>query len=257
MEGKAERILVVDDDRVLCELLDEYLSREGFTVDAVHDGEKGTEMALDGSYSAVVLDAMLPGECDGFDVLKRLRHRINTPFLMLTARGDDIDRIIGLELGADDYLPKPFNPRELVARLRAILRRTNRDVGYAPARMTSIHHRVGNVEMDMGTRMVLCAGESVDLTSVEFALLEALLFKAGNIVTRDELTRTVLGRPLTPYDRSIDVHISKLRKKLGPEDDGRERIKSIRGAGYIYLLPGISKSEDSWRRRNSEEHIQE
>jgi two-component system response regulator CpxR len=233
-------ILVIDDDRDLCELLDEYLTREGFRIEAVHDGKKGIEKALTGSYGVVVLDVMLPGAHDGFDVLKQMRARTNTPVLMLTARGDDVDRIIGLEMGADDYLPKPFNPRELVARLRAILRRTSMESGRVSAGVTSVRHWVGDVEMDVGMRTVLRAGEAVDLTSVEFSLLETLLFKAGHIVTRDELTKTVLGRSLTPYDRSIDVHVSKLRKKLGRESGGMQRIKSIRGSGYVYILPGTS-----------------
>lgn len=237
---------MIDDDRDLCELLDEYLTREGFRVETAHDGEKGIEKVLTGAYSAVVLDVMLPGTHDGYDVLKQMRARMNTPVLMLTARGDDVDRIVGLEMGADDYLPKPFNPRELVARLRAILRRSNREAaGRGSAGTTSVRHWVGDVEMDVGMRTVLRSGEPVDLTSVEFALLEMLLFKAGHIVTRDELTKTVLGRSLTPYDRSIDVHVSKLRKKLGRESGGTERIKSIRGSGYIYVLPRISRSGNS------------
>jgi DNA-binding response OmpR family regulator len=236
-----EMILVIDDDRDLCELLVEYLTREGFRVETAHDGEKGIEKVLTGAYGVVVLDVMLPGTHDGYDVLKQMRARTNTPVLMLTARGDDVDRIVGLEMGADDYLPKPFNPRELVARLRAILRRSNREAERGSAGATSVRHCVGDVEMDMGMRTVLRDGEPVDLTSVEFSVLEMLLFKAGHIVTRDELTKTVLGRSLTPYDRSIDVHVSKLRKKLGRESEGAERIKSIRGSGYIYILPRSSR----------------
>ncbi|MDP1993337.1 MAG: response regulator transcription factor [Syntrophales bacterium] len=244
MMKSMELILVIDDDRDLCELLEEYLTHEGFRVETAHDGEKGIEKALAETYDVVVLDVMLPGKHDGFDVLKQMRARTNTPVLMLTARGDDVDRIIGLEMGADDYLTKPFNSRELVARLRAILRRSNLETEKVSAGTTSVRHRVGDVEMDTGTRTVLRAGKPVDLTSVEFALLEILLFKAGNIVKRDDLTRTVLGRSLTPYDRSIDVHISKLRKKLGQESGGTERIKSIRSNGYIYVLPRISRSGD-------------
>jgi two-component system response regulator CpxR len=235
-----EFILVIDDDRDLCELLAEYLSQEGFWVETVHDGEKGMEKALSGSYGAIVLDVMLPGNRDGFDVLRQMRARIDTPVLMLTARGDDVDRIVGLEMGADDYLPKPFNPRELVARLRAILRRSGRKVGRGSAGIPCVRHRMGDVEMDLGTRSVARAGKPVELTTAEFNLLEILLFRAGRLVTRDELTQRVLGRPLSPYDRSIDVHVSKLRKKLGPEPGGAERIKSIRGSGYIYVLPAAS-----------------
>lgn len=239
-----ERVLVIDDDRDLCELLDEYLSREGFEVETVQDGEEGMSKALAGSYGVVVLDIMLPGGQDGFDVLKQLRARIDIPVLMLSARGNDIDRIVGLEMGADDYLPKPFNPRELLARLRAILRRANGESGRTSAAKAITRYRVGDIEMEMGTRMTLRAGLPVELTAVEFHLLEMLLFRAGYVVTREELTRSVLGRSLTPYDRSIDVHVSKLRKKLGRDRGGAERIKSIRGSGYIYLLPGIPRPGD-------------
>jgi two-component system response regulator CpxR len=244
MTQSMEMILVIDDDRELCDLVEEYLTHEGFGVETAHDGEKGIEKVLTGTYGVAILDVMLPGKYDGFDVLKQMRARTNTPVLMLTARGDDVDRIAGLELGADDYLTKPFNPRELVARLRAILRRSNRETERVSEGTTSARYRVGDVEMDTGTRTVLRSGKPVDLTSVEFALLEMLLFKAGHIVTREELTTTVLGRSLTPYDRSIDVHISKLRKKLGQESGRTERIKSIRSSGYIYVLPKISRSGD-------------
>lgn len=242
MTHAGEQILVIDDDRDLCELLTEYLASEGFQVEAVHDGERGIEKALAGTYGLIVLDVMLPGGLDGFEILKRLRARVVTPVLMLTARGDDVDRIVGLELGADDYLPKPFNPRELVARLRAILRRVNGEVGQVSTSAVTVRHRVGDVELEVGTRMVLCAGRSIELTAVEFGLLEKLLFRAGYVVTRDELTRSVLDRPMGPYDRSIDVHVSNLRKKLGRDSAGSERIKAIRGSGYIYLLPRGSHS---------------
>jgi DNA-binding response OmpR family regulator len=237
-----ELVLLIDDDKILCELLDEYLTREGFLVEMAHDGEKGTEMALAGTHGVIVLDVMLPGKYDGFDVLKQIRIQTNTPILMLTARGDDVDRIIGLEMGADDYLSKPFNPRELVARLRAILRRSKLGNEKISMGVTSSRYRVGDVEMDVGMRSVISAGEPVDLTAVEFSLLEMLLFKAGHMVTREELTKTVLGRSLMPYDRSIDVHISKLRKKLGQEHRGAELIKSVRGSGYIYVLPRIPRT---------------
>jgi len=239
-----EIVLVIDDDRDLCELLEEYLTREGFCVETIHDGEEGMERALAGSYGVIVLDVMLPGRQNGFDILKRIHARIDTPVLMLTARGEDVDRIVGLEMGADDYLPKPFNPRELVARLRAILRRANSEAVRFSRDAETARHRVGDVEMEMGTRTVLRAGRSVELTAVEFNLLEMLLFRAGFIVTREELTRSVLGRSLTPYDRSIDVHISRLRKKMGRDDSGAERIKSIRGIGYIYALPGMTRPGD-------------
>ncbi len=240
MEQPREVVLAIDDDRDLCELLGEYLGREGFRLEAVHDGEAGTQRALAGSYGVIILDVMLPGKRNGFDVLQAIRSRIDTPVLMLTARGEEVDRIVGLEMGADDYLPKPFNPRELVARLRAILRRVNSDTARPSPSTSADRHRVGDVEMVTPTRTVLKSGRPVELTAVEFGLLEVLLARAGAIVTRDELTRTVLGRSLTPYDRSIDVHVSRLRKKLGRDENGAERIRSIRGSGYVYVLPGAA-----------------
>ncbi len=254
---KQEHVLVIDDDRVLCELLHEYLMSEGFQVGTVYDGEQGIDAALTGHYGVIVLDVMLPGKYDGFAVLKQLSSQTHIPVLMLTARGDDVDRIVGLEMGADDYLPKPFNPRELVARLRAILRRSNRGLENVSVSVTSVRHRVADVEMNVGMRTVFKSGEPVELTSVEFSLLEMLLFKAGRVVTRDELTQTVLGRPLLPYDRSIDVHISKLRKKLGQDGSGAERIKSVRGSGYIYVLPRIPIEGYAQHRRAGEESLQE
>ncbi|MCE5280670.1 MAG: response regulator transcription factor [Deltaproteobacteria bacterium] len=233
-----EVVLAIDDDRDLCELLEEYLGREGFRLEAVHDGEAGVQRALTGSYGVIILDVMLPGKRNGFDILQAIRSRIGTPVLMLTARGEEVDRIVGLEMGADDYLPKPFNPRELVARLRAILRRVNSDAARPSPGTPSDRYRVGDVEMVTPTRTVLRSGRLVELTAVEFGLLEVLLARAGTIVTRDELTRTILGRSLTPYDRSIDVHVSRLRKKLGRDENGAERIRSIRGSGYVYVLPG-------------------
>jgi two-component system response regulator CpxR len=183
----------------------------------------------------VVLDVMLPG-MSGFDVLRRIRAGSNAPVLMLTARGDDVDRIVGLEMGADDYLPKPFNARELVARIRAIQRRAEpareRETRGARQRLT-----VGDVQLDSGARVVLQHGHPVDVTAVEFTLLEVLLRAAGQVLAREDLSKEVLGRPLSPYDRSIDVHISSLRRKLGHHLGDAERIKTVRGAGYVYTLP--------------------
>ena len=230
-----ERVLVIDDDVALCELLTEYLAPEGFQAESVHDGEKGLERACDGDYDLIVLDVMLP-RINGFEVLRQLRTKTTTPIVMLTARGEEVDRIVGLEIGADDYLPKPFNPRELVARIRAILRRTRQERGQAVPPLMSNMLRVGDVEIDTGARLVFRLGQRVDLTSVEFNLLEILLSRAGQLVPREELIKTVLGRSPYPYDRSIDVHISKLRKKLGHEMAGIERIKTIRNVGYLYVL---------------------
>ncbi|MCG6552154.1 MAG: response regulator transcription factor [Candidatus Magnetominusculus sp. LBB02] len=222
-------ILIIDDDMELCELLRDYLSPEGFTVDAVHDGLKGVEAALMGRHCLIVLDVMLPG-ANGFEVLRRIRAVSRVPVLMLTARGEDIDRIVGLEIGADDYMPKPFNPRELVARIRAILRR----VETAQPPKAAGRLVVGGIELNAATRTVLCDGKKVDLTSVEFAVLEALMQRVGQVVSRDELVRLAMGRDLLAYDRSIDVHVSSLRKKLGPQADQSERIKTVRSVGYLY-----------------------
>lgn len=226
----ATRLLVIDDDTELCELVTEYLAPEGFEVEAVHAGEQGITRALSDEHTMVILDVMLPG-LNGFDVLRRIRAHSSKPVLMLTARGDDVDRIVGLEIGADDYLPKPFNPRELVARIRAILRRT---AGGGPATPRLV---IGDVELDSGGRIVRRAGQPVDLTGAEFTLLEALLRAAGRVVEREELSKVVLGRRLMPFDRSIDMHVSNLRKKLGHHYGDTERIKTVRGVGYIYTLP--------------------
>ena len=226
-----DRILIIDDDVALCELVTEYLEPLGFQIESVHRGDAGAERALAGEHSLVVLDVMLPG-LNGFEVLRRIRAESKIPVLMLTARGDDIDRIVGLEIGADDYLPKPFNPRELTARIRAILRRTTSDTPADQALERRLH--VGDVELDGGTRAITRGGQNVELTAVEFDLLEKLLRSAGQIVTREELSKQVLGRSSSPFDRSIDMHISNLRKKLGHRVDETERIKTVRGVGYIY-----------------------
>lgn len=230
-----KKLLIIDDDRKLCCLLSEYLEPEGFAVEAVHDGKTGIVMAFEGDFDLIILDVMLPSE-NGFEVLRQIRTKIETPVVMLTARGDDIDRIIGLEMGADDYLPKPFNTRELMARIRTVLRRSK--PGKVESENTSSPKSfvVGDVEMDLGTRNVICSGKQIELTSVEFSLLEYLLRKAGELVSREELTQKVLGRRLTAYDRSIDGYVSKLRKKLGHEISGSERIKAIRSVGYLYAL---------------------
>jgi len=245
-ESSGTRLLVIDDDTELCELVTEYLKPEGFEVDAVHDGEHGVERALSGGYALVVLDVMLPG-LNGFEVLRRIRAQSGTPVLMLTARGEAVDRIVGLEIGADDYLPKPFNPRELVARIHAILRRTQRRFASADTAQRSPKLMVGDIELDPGARTVCCAGRPVELTGVEFNLLEALLRAAGRLVEREDLSRTVLGRRLMPYDRSVDMHVSNLRKKLGHMIGGHERIKAIRGLGYIYTFPESASDGESRR----------
>jgi len=235
MKKKMDRILVIDDDAELCGLVGEYLEPEGFQIEAVHDGTRGLERALDGEHLLIVLDVMLPG-LNGFDLLRRLRVAPKTPVLLLTARGEDVDRIVGLEIGADDYLPKPFNPRELVARIRAILRRTQGG-GKSEADAIPEVIRVGDIELDPATRIVLRNGTPVDLTSVEFNLLHALLRDAGRVVTREHLVDTVLSRKFSPFDRSIDMHVSKVRKKLGDSETGPDHIKTVRGVGYIFAHP--------------------
>ncbi|MCK8600126.1 response regulator transcription factor [Desulfoferrobacter suflitae] len=230
------RILIIDDDLELCDLLTKYLEPEGFKVESAHGGRTGLEYALREAFDLIVLDVMLP-EMSGFDVLHQIRRESTTPILMLTARGDHVDRIVGLEMGADDYLPKPFNSRELAARIRAILRRARQPSEVATTDVLCRPVAVGDVELDPGTRVVRRDRERIDLTALEFNLLEILLREAGSVVAREKLVKLVLSRDPTPYDRSIDVHMSNLRKKLGNQYDGTERIKTVRGVGYIYTLP--------------------
>lgn len=279
------RVLVVDDDTELCELLAEFLEPEGFQVEAVHDGPSGVERALTQEYSLIVLDVMLP-RLGGFEALRRIRAGsttatsanasqsneaprnlpVQTPVLMLTARGEESERITGLEIGADDYLAKPFNPRELLARMRAILRRARPSPERpSPETIETVASpqerrvRVGDVELDAGSRLARRGGQTLDLTGAEFDVLALLLRRAGSVVAREEIAIQVLERRLMPNDRSIDMHISNLRRKLGPhpspsdpptdtptdtpetsaqeQSESIERIKSVRGAGYVYTLP--------------------
>ena len=227
-------VLLIDDDSELTKLLQEYLEEEQFHLDAAHDGVAGLEKALNHQYAVVVLDVMLPG-MSGLDVLKQLRQKSSVPVLMLTARGSELDRILGLELGADDYLAKPFNPRELVARLRAILRRTAPGV---PSNSAGQPIRLADVELHPESRSVMASGKPVTLTGAEFDLLHTFIRNPGKIISREDLTQAALGRPMSRMDRSIDVHVSNLRRKLGTYDGNHERIKAIRGSGYVYLLPG-------------------
>lgn len=231
------KVLVVDDDRELCELLERYLGGEGFAVESVYNGEAGVDRAHSGGFDVVVLDVMLPG-LDGFEALRRIRTGSAIPVLMLTARGDEVDRIVGLEIGADDYLPKPFNPRELAARLRAVLRRSAAGESGEPAREILT---VEDLEIDLGARAVTRAGEPVRLTGTEFGFLELLARNAGKVVTRRELSREVLERRPSPFDRSLDVHISNLRRKLGLRMDGGDRIKTVRGQGYVLTFSARSR----------------
>jgi two-component system response regulator CpxR len=226
-------VLLVDDDQEFADLVAEYLGAEGgFSVSMRHDGATGVDAAVCEPFDVIVLDVGLP-ELNGFEALKRIREKVDTPVVMLTARGDDIDRILGLEIGADDYVPKPCNLRELVARIRAILRRANR-----PDEDESADERqiIGEIEIEPGSQSVFLNGELVPLTGAEYLVLESLLQSAGQVVDRDAIARHALGRRIMPYDRSVDAHVSNLRKKLGPLSDGRQRIKTVRGRGYLYVV---------------------
>ncbi len=220
-------LLIVDDDRELTTMLSEYLSREGFAPAVAGNTREALTAIHEGNPDLVILDVMLGG-ASGLDLLKDMRRQnLPIPVLMLTAHGEETDRIIGLELGADDYLTKPFNPRELTARIRAILRRAVA----SPSDVTV--HRVGNIELDVRKRSISVAGKPVDATGAEFGVLTELIRQAGDIVSRAELTERVLGRPLTLYDRSIDTHISNLRRKL---ETDQVRIRNVRGAGYVLTV---------------------
>lgn len=225
------QILIVDDDVDLCELLSESLRREGFLVASVHDGITGLQRSLGGQFALIVLDLMLPG-IDGSEVLKRIRARSNVPVIVLTAKGEDSERILGLESGADDYMAKPFNPRELAARIQAVLRRVPSDESHPAADRI----RLDDIEINISARTVGRGGQPLELTSVEFDLLVLFLKSPGKVLGREELTKAVLGRELRANDRSVDVHVSNLRRKLGLNPDGSERIKNVRSIGYLYAL---------------------
>jgi DNA-binding response OmpR family regulator len=233
-----EQVLIIDDDIALCEALTAYFCEEGLRVESIHDGQEGLRNAVENSPDLVVLDITLP-DMNGFDLLRELRKESDTPVIIASGRGGQVDRIVGLELGADDYLQKPFDPRELLARVRAILRRAGHGSGTQASSNRTVE--VGDVVLHPGSRLVFSGGRPVELTSVEFNLLEILLRRAGRFVSREELTSAVLGRAVYPYDRGIDVHISKLRKKLGHETGGVERIRTIRNVGYLYSLPPASQ----------------
>lgn len=248
-----DRVLLIDDDKELCALLTEYLAPEGLAVEPCHTGGQGLARALSGDYDAALLDVALP-DASGFDVLGTIRSRSALPVLMLTGRGDDVDRIVGLEMGADDYVPKPFVPRELLARLRAVLRRTRVQgmggmVGAGPSAATGgvgciggvgpyrkRNLSFGGITVDRSARTALRDGAPLPLTPVEYAILVLLLEAEGATVAREDISRGVLGREILPFDRSIDVHVSNLRKKLGPCDDGQPRVGTVRGAGYYFRV---------------------
>lgn len=223
------RVLLVDDDSELVEMMADYLARDGFEVETACDGEQGLARALDGNFAIVVLDVMMP-KMSGFEVLKRIREHSHLPVLMLTARGDDIDRILGLEQGADDYVPKPCTAREISARIRAILRRTSLS-GEESAQPIN----VGSLQMWPEQRRAEWENRPLELTSTEFNLLEVLARNAGRTVSKDELSEQGLGRALQKFDRSIEVHLSKIREKLGPLPDGRSAIQTIFRQGYQFI----------------------
>jgi len=227
-----DRLLIVDDDRALVKLLRRFLEGEGFQVEASYDHASGLSAALAGGHELIVLDVMLPGG-SGFELLKELRRHSQVPVLLLTAKGEAVDRIVGLEIGADDYLAKPFDPRELVARIRAIFRRTREPAASATRREHEEALTVGDIAMSLASRTVLCAGKPVDFTAIEFNLLELLLRHAGQVVTREQIAEAALGRPLNPLDRSVDVHVSRVRRKLAAALGADELIKPIRGVGYF------------------------
>ena len=232
------RLLVIDDDRKLCRLLRDYLEPMGYTVEMAHTGPDGLELARRERFAAVLLDVMLPGQ-DGFDVLKALRRESDVPVLMLTARGDEADRIVGLELGADDYLPKTFSTRELLARLRAVIRRTHApaaaDAGADPEIV------VGDLRVNPAVRVAVLGDRPLSLTPVEFDLLHSLARARGRVKTRERLLEEIRERDYEVFDRSIDVHISALRKKLGDDPKNPRYIRTVRSAGYLLLRP-----EDPW-----------
>lgn len=222
------RLLIVDDDTELSEMLAEYLHAEGFDIERVFDGDTGARTALASRFDAVILDVMMPG-LDGFEVLRRIRSHSSMPVIMLTAKGDDVDRIVGLEIGADDYLPKPFNPRELLARLRAVLRRSQNSSSKPATDKAEL--KLGKLVIHPASRTAMVDGQTLDLTSTEFNLLHTLMLQVGTVVSKETLSLNAMGRPLERYDRSIDMHMSNLRKKMSEQGLG-SMILTVRGQGY-------------------------
>ena len=231
------KVLLVDDDVELTTMLSQYLLREGFDVHAVHDGEVGAAEAVNNAYSLVVLDIMMP-RLSGIEALRRIRTTSQVPVLMLTARGDNVDRIVGLDMGADDYVPKPCTPGELVARIRAILRRTaaREPQPAAPQPGGSPRVQAGPLALSPGSRSATWQGQPLELTGTEFTLLEVLARHAGQLVSKQDISLQAFGQPLARFDRRIDVHISSIRQKLGQRSDGQSWIQSVRGRGYQLLV---------------------
>ena len=226
-----KRILIVDDDVELCGLLTKFLARESFATEAVHNGATGLTKALTGNYQLVILDVMLP-DTSGFDVLRRIRAASAIPVVMLTAKGEEIDRVIGLEIGADDYLPKPFSPRELVARLNAVWRRYE----MPPAAQQNAPEAISidDLTIEIEARAVRVNSQSIEMTTAEFDVLLVLARAAGRVVSREDIARAALGKSLAPFDRSVDMIVSKIRRKLRRFRNDTERIRSVRNSGYIY-----------------------
>ncbi|UXI01468.1 response regulator [Photobacterium sp. TY1-4] len=224
-------ILLVDDDTELTALLTDILELEGFTVIEANNGEQGLAK-VDADIDLILLDVMMP-VMNGTEMLRRLREQHQTPVLMLTAKGEEIDRVLGLELGADDYLPKPFSDRELLARMRAILRRTRPSQEDPRDQPECLRYQ--DIEIYPGRQEVLCGGLPLVMTGTELALLSYFISHPGTIIAKEALSLEVLGKRLTPFDRAIDMHVSNLRKKLPPRDDGKPRIKTLRGKGYLLV----------------------
>lgn len=221
-------LLLIDDDSELCSLMVDFFTQHGFVVELAHDGRSGLAKALEGQYDLILLDVMMP-VLDGFEVLAQLRRRSTTPVIMLTARTSQEDRIAGLESGADDYLPKPFGPAELLARIRAVLRRA----APAPAGANPLVE-MGPVRLNARTREVWVEGERTNVTSIEFEILDFLVRSAGRVVSRDELSAVLYQREASPFDRSLDVHVSHLRRKI--EGEKRKLIRTVRGVGYLFAV---------------------
>lgn len=230
----AKKLLLIEDDLEISELLCSLLQKEGFDIDSVFDGNTAEQTALENDFDLIILDIMLPGK-DGLDVLRSIRSKKATPIIMLTAKGDDLDRIIGFEMGADDYLPKPFNPRELIARIKALLRRVDMDRQIQTEQPKTIEHE--HLKVNIKSREVFLAGEFIELTATEFNVLITLLLHPNEVISKNTLTQKVLGRKLSLYDRAIDMHVSNLRKKIIDT-----AIKTIRGQGYMYQMSSIKKS---------------
>jgi len=235
------KILIVDDDKKLCRLVADYLEPMGYAIEAAHNGPQGLEMVLEGNYHAVILDVMMP-KMDGFEVLKRLRRESDIPVIMLTARGEETDRIVGLEMGADDYLPKTFSSRELLARLRAVTRRYSSSKRQAVTKDQINQLVFEDLQIDPGSRTAQLGEELLNLTPIEYDLLSSLAKSAGRVLSRDQLLDAVAGRSYDVFDRSVDVHISSLRRKLGEDPRNPRFIQTVRTAGYMFKVPKDQQS---------------